>query len=105
MSRELLSFRWGVKVPGYRWLKVRRLIDPDKQADLDATLHLYEQMPPGSGPDEDGTMIALAPLPGFASNDRTYYPLRDESGLFRIFSEIEDAAGCLSFANRFGSLG
>lgn len=36
---------------------------------------------------------------------QVYFPLKDEPGISRAFSELSDASAALGFANRFGELG
>jgi len=80
----LTDFAWRVVVGGHRWIRAKPLGARDK-------------------PDRAYLIDGIAP--GVPYKYERYFPLSEETGLFKIFSEVEPTADSISeFADRFGML-
>jgi hypothetical protein len=81
MDTALDEFVWSVPVEGFRWVAARA--DSKRERWL-----------------TDGQPVSL-----LRRQERTYRPLKEQTGLFLMFAKMEPTEeGVLKFANRFGSL-
>ena len=98
----LLDFEWESAGPGgYRWLPAGRAQLRTKTALL--TIPSGTDFPPRwEWLDEPRQLLTCVP----GAHVRRYKPLRDETGLFRIFAETKRTQkGIMGFAERYGLLG
>ncbi len=80
----LTDFSWRVGAAGHRFVQAIVFADKDKRA---------------------RTYLTDGAVPGSAFQYKRYLPLKDETGLFKLFAEVETTeAGIKNFANQYGML-
>lgn len=89
MPDEVFDFRWRVAQRGYGWVRTIPIREPSGAVGSSEQLVLTDGVPVGTK------------NPAVA-----YAPLREHTGLFRVFAETPPTKeAVLQFANRFGPLG
>jgi hypothetical protein len=90
MDAGIYEFRWPVRDCGYCWFRGKRGASPDTP---------IETLPK----DRAGGELMLMPAATCAETER--FPLKEHSGLFALFAEVQSTADITVFANRYGLLG
>ena len=98
MADALAEFEWSVPEQGYEWREVPRGTSVEWMGP--GLSGMGPSLSSSRGPE---SFLVERQGTGEEQSRRRYHPLRDETGLFQAFANLElSKAGVASFANRYG---